>query len=202
MALAISVSAQTVELSALNYGTVDGKTAAQRDAKFLADIQAMLDNHCKSADLAPVLYHYTYTVNDSAFAYLDMQQGTPNVLERYVNYRAGNIVECPVELQWVTISKHSPAKVSIAKYSGWKGGPKECGVKSIPAKSSALTAIAVVKLAKVDAACKDGKEWTEKSSGKKLTDAEKRKAVWAVETGKKKEADYTIKAAAVPKITK
>lgn len=202
MLIAASVWAQTVERSVLNYNTDDGMTWQERDAKFLADPQAWLDNHCKSADLEPILYHYTYTINDSAFAYLDGTQGRPSVLERYVNYKSGNIIECPVELTWATISKHSPSKVAMAKYNTWKGGPKECGVKAISAKHSALLSIAVVKLAKVDAICKDKTEWTEKASAKKLTEKEKRAAAWKIETGKAKESDYQIKASATGKGTK
>jgi hypothetical protein len=47
LALVSLDGAQTVELSALNYGTADGKTWQEWDAKYVADIKAILDNHCK-----------------------------------------------------------------------------------------------------------------------------------------------------------
>ena len=127
LALAASVSAQTVELSALNYGG-DWQT---RDAKFLADVQKMLDNHCKSADLV-LLYHYTYTINDSAISFVDSEDSL-QVVERYFNLTKDGVAECPVELIWATISKHSPALVKNAVYKGWKGGPWD---KKIPALST------------------------------------------------------------------
>jgi len=161
------VWAQTVELSALNYGTHNGMTAAQRDAKFLADVQAMMDNHIKSADLTPILYHYTYTVNDSAFSFFDTQQDSVRLLERYVNYRSGAVVECPVELTWATISKHSPAKVSMKKYDTWNGGPW-------PKNIRALTAIQTAQLRKL------GKELTDAVDAKcKADKTKKRKDAWA-----------------------
>ena len=126
--LAVTLSAQTIELSALNYG---GDWQA-RDAKFLADVQAMLNNHIKSADLV-LLYHYTYTVNDSAISFIDSDDSL-NVVERYFNLTRDGVAECPVELIWATISKHSPAKVSMAKYNGWKGGPWDKGVSVLSVK--------------------------------------------------------------------
>lgn len=124
---AVTLSAQTVELSALNYGG-DWQT---RDAKFLADVQATLNNHVKEADLT-LLYHYTYTVNDSSISFVESEDSL-KVVERYFNLTKSGVTECPVELIWATISKHSPAKVSMAKYNGWKGGPWD---KKIPALST------------------------------------------------------------------
>lgn len=131
--LPVLVSAQTVELSALNYGTADGKTWQEWDAKYVADIKAILDNHCKSDTLPPFLYHYVYTVNDSAISFVDSEDSV-KVVERYFNYRSGQVAECPVVLKWMTISKASPAKESVREYNGWHGGPWDKKITTLSTK--------------------------------------------------------------------
>jgi hypothetical protein len=127
---AVTLSAQTVELSALNY---DGDWQT-RDAAFLADVQAMLNNHVKSADLV-LLYHYSYAINDSSISFVDSEDSL-KVVERYFNLTKSGVTECPVELIWATISKHSPAIVKKAVYNGWKGGPWDKKITALSTKDT------------------------------------------------------------------
>jgi hypothetical protein len=172
-ALPLLLSAQTVELSALNYG---GDWSA-RDARFLADVQAMLNNHVKEADLT-LLYHYVYTVNDSAIGFVDFEDSL-QVVERYFNLTRDGVTECPVELIWATISKHSPAKVSMAKYNGWKGGPWDKKITTLSTKDQRGLKlgleyrVAVDKAQKADIRLKRKDAWAKVKTEKK---AEKEKA--------------------------
>lgn len=175
LVLAVSVSAQTVELSALNYGTVNGLTAAQRDAQYIAHRLAML-GHVEKEDFYE-LYHYKYTINDSAIAFLATDDSIA-VIERYINYRNGSVVECPVELEWLHFVKASPARVDSLRFDGWKGGPWDKRVKAIPAKDKLL--------------CKAGKEYQDavndsiRINPNAANTAKKRGKVWAAIKAKKK----------------
>jgi hypothetical protein len=183
--LAVSLSAQTVELSALNYGG-DWQT---RDAKFLADVQAMLNNHVKSADLV-LLYHYVYTANDSAISFVDSDDSL-RVVERYFNLTKSGVTECPVELIWATISKHSPAKVSMAKYNGWKGGPWDKKITTLSTKDQRGLKlgleyrVAVDKVQKADIKLKRKDAWAKVKADKKAEKEAKQDDKEAGKLGKK-----------------
>jgi hypothetical protein len=160
--LAVTLSAQTVELSALNYGG-DWQT---RDAAFMADVQAMLNNNVKEADLT-LLYHYTYTVNDSSISFVDSEDSL-KVVERYFNLTKSGVTECPVELIWATISKHSPAKVSMAKYNGWKGGPWDKKITTLSTKDQRGLKLGLEYRDAVNKAQKADKKLTRKQAWKKV----------------------------------
>lgn len=183
--LAVTLSAQTVELSALNYGG-DWQT---RDAAFMADVQAMLNNHVKEANLT-LLYHYTYTVNDSAISFIDSDDSL-NVVERYFNLTKSGVTECPVELIWATISKHSPAKVSMAKYNGWKGGPWDKKITTLSTKDQRGLKLgleyrdAVNKAQKADIKLKRKNAWLKVKAEKKAEKEAKQDDKEAGKLGKK-----------------
>jgi hypothetical protein len=160
--LAVSLSAQTVELSALNYG---GDWQA-RDAKFLADVQATLNNHVKEADLV-LLYHYTYTANDSAISFVDSDDSL-QVVERYFNLTKNGVTECPVELIWATISKHSPALVKNSVYKGWHGGPWDKKITTLSTKDSRGLKLGLEYRNAVDKAQKKYKKLTRKQAWTKV----------------------------------
>lgn len=183
--LAVSLSAQTVELSALNYG----EDWQERDAKFLADVQAMLNNHVKEADLT-LLYHYTYTINDSAISFVDSEDSL-KVVERYFNLTSDGVAECPVELIWATISKHSPAIVKMAKYGGWKGGPWDKKIPGLSTKDTRGLKLgleyrnAVDKAQKADLKLKRKDAWAKVKAEKKAEKEAKQDDKEAGKLGKK-----------------
>lgn len=165
---ALPVFAQTVELSAMNYGG-DWQT---RDAAFMADVQALLNNHVKSADLV-LLYHYSYAINDSSISFVDSEDSL-KVVERYFNLTKSGVTECPVELIWATISKHSPAMVKMAKYGGWKGGPWDKKITTLSTKDSRGLKLGLEYRDAVDKAQKKNKKLKRKDAWAKVK-AEKKK---------------------------
>jgi hypothetical protein len=189
--LAVTLSAQTVELSALNYGTADGKTWQENDAKYVADIKAILDNHCKSDTLPPFLYHYIYTINDSAISFVDSEDSL-DVVERYFNYRSGQVAECPVVLKWMTISKASPAKESVREYSGWHGGPWDKKITTLSTKDQRGLKLgleyrdAVNKAQKADKKLKRKDAWAKVKAEKKAEKEAKQDDKEAGKLGKNK----------------
>ena len=189
MALAISVSAQTY--SRWNYSTLDPKGMA-KDKKVIDDITSMLGHAT-----GDVRFHknYTYSITDSSFSLFDVNES----IVRVFNPVPDGATELARQDTVVVLSKHSPFKKTIIV--GTDGIlPENQTIKPI---DSHLMQMAQIKAKfirlQVLSAMNDGKEWSDKQ-GKKLTEKEKRAAVWAVETGKKKANDYTKKVKATGKI--
>jgi len=177
--------AQTVTISARNWGP----DSAAADAAIADKFAAFLEANNATGDIEYVSA-YEYTINDSAFVILDLSQDDPNPLKRYFAPTRDGIAECAVSPIWCTISRHSPAKKSYAKFTGWDGGPVPTGVKPLNKGQlvSAMAHAAKLRLA-VDKDMTDGLVW--KKNGKPLDKAAKRKAAWRVETGKDKARDYS-----------
>lgn len=183
---ATSLSAQTVTISARNWGP----DSLARDNAIAAYFAAFAESAGAEGDVY-WLAQYEYTLTDSAVSVYDLTQRDPRPLLRYYNPTAPEPTECAVSPVWCTVSKHSPAKVKYAKFSTWAGGPEPTKVQPIAGLDKArLKANITSAKAKVEILVNDGKDWKDKA-GKTLTAKEKRAAAWKVATGKAKPSDYT-----------
>lgn len=175
---------ETVEFSAVNYG---GNWQAA-DAALIIDIQRQMDGLGLMGSIT-FLYRYRYTVSDSAFPIIDLSAGVP--IERWLEYKPPTN-ECPVELDYATVSKSSPSKVSHAIFSGWNGGAKPSGINPITdkQKTAAFEGYKIYK-SKVDDLLgkNENKNW--KHKGKNLNDKEKRGAAWKIVVGRLSESEIT-----------
>jgi len=172
LTFAVLCSAQTIELSALNYGG-DWQAA---DVATIKQIKDQMDGK-GIVDSLTILYHYKYTVSDSAISITDMSYRYPKVLERWVEYNP--VDECPVELIYVKIVKRSPAKDTYSVFSTWNGGPYKSGIRPLKddQKIEALLKFNKKKGKVNSLLTKDkNKDW--KVKGKKLNDKEKRNVAW------------------------
>lgn len=173
---------EQIERSVLNSGG-DWQAA---DAQLLEDVRLIVDGANAEGSFS-FLYHYTYTVSDSAIMTVDMNQDYPVIIERWVEPTAD---ECPVELTYATVTKASPAKWTHAVYDTWDGGPRPSGVKPLNAEHRAKVReyYTEYKL-KVDALIDKDKDKDWKIKGKKLDKAEKRGAAWKLLTKRLTESD-------------
>lgn len=185
------LSAQSVELSALNYGG----NWQERDAYYVS--QRLLQLRHIKPDSVYQLYHYRYTIDDSSMSLLDFSQDSIQVIERYYNLIAGKLQECSVELIWYRFSKASPPKATplyYTKEAGWKGGPWSKQIDPSPIKQQdILKASLQVKKQEVDQILSDKKNkvWKDKDN-KTIAAKDKRKVAWQVVTEKISASDITV----------
>ena len=182
--LPVWILAQSITLSALNIG----EGYAARDAEIAETFRFFMEQNNVTGTIR-YLETYTYTVSDSAFSYIDMAEDSIKVLFRYVEPLFSGVSECPVTLNWTTITKASPARITHASFSGWSGGPWPKKVKAIsPAITIKLNIEAAQKRTAVDRMLitHAADKWLDKN-GKELKDnKEKRSAAWKDITGKEK----------------
>jgi hypothetical protein len=176
--------AQTVELSALNYGG-DWKKA---DAKLMADVQAIINGLPVDGKIT-FLYHYIYTADKTSIPIFDTSQSIP--IERWVTVSNEKVTECPVTLEYSTIQANKlPSHI---QYSTWDGGKEPCGIAPLT-EWQKVEAIEVSKEVAIEADAlvkKLGdKAWT--VNGKAITDEKaKLEAAWQVVTGRIDEKSIT-----------
>lgn len=177
-------AAETVTISAHNWGP----DSAAHDAAIGKHFADFADAVNATGDVY-WLHQYEYTLTDSAIGIIDLSQVDPRMVKRFFDPTKPEPVECAVSPIWATLSRHSPAKVTYAKYTGWKGGPEPTKVKPLTGKQyEHMLTMCAKKRVEVDQLIASVKEW-QKVNGKKPTAKEKRSGAWKVVTGKVKESE-------------
>jgi hypothetical protein len=185
MLIATSVGAQTY--SRWNY-----PYDAAKDAAVVAVIENALSHGYTTAPIRFPLT-YTYALSDSNFEVQDVQSG----ITRVFRPTKGGATELVRSNKVIIFDKPKGGKLTKSESIGGDGIlPKEQAIPEAPESIKQVAEVKAVLLqGKVEAICKDGKEWAVAATGAKLTDAQKRCAAWVVETDKKKVTDYIITAA-------
>jgi hypothetical protein len=174
--LPVWLFAQSITLSALNIG----EGYAARDAAISETFRFFMEQNNATGTIR-YLETYTYTVSDSAFSYIDIAEDSIKVLFRYVEPLFNGVSECPVTLNWTTITKASPAKITHATFSGWNGGPWPKKIKTITSAVKAkLNVEAIQKRASVERMLSDHatEKWIDQNGKELKTKKEQRAAVW------------------------
>jgi hypothetical protein len=171
---------------------------AAKDAAVIAVIENVLSH---SYTTAPIRFPltYAYALSDSNFEVQDVQSG----IARVFRPTKGGATELVRSNKVIIFDKPKGEKFTKSESIGGDGIlPKEQAIPEAPESIKQVAEVkAIILQGKVEAICKDGKEWAVAATGTKLTDAQKRCAAWKIETGRARMTDYTT-AAVAPKVVK